>query len=80
IDASQKSNSQTLQEIPQFHLHSYNKELFLENLIYSIDAKYQNFTREKGLTAQIYELSVPLSYSQNILDDYLYVGVENKTT
>ncbi|MBL3520078.1 LPS-assembly protein LptD [Arcobacter lanthieri] len=79
-DASQKSNSETLQEIPQLHFHSYNKELFLENFLYSLDSKYYNFTREKGLNAEIYELSIPLSYSKNILDDYLYIGIENKTT
>jgi len=77
IDASQKSNAQTLQELPQLHIHSYNKELFLKNLIYSIDIKYYNYTRTKGLEAQIYELSVPFSYSINILDDYLYVSIED---
>ena len=39
VDASQKTNDNTLQELPQIQLHSYNKELFLENLIYSIDTK-----------------------------------------
>ncbi len=49
IDASKKSNANTLQELPQVQFHSYNKELFLENLIYSIDTKAQNFTRKEGL-------------------------------
>ena len=75
----QKSNKNTLQELPQVQFHSYNKELFLENLIYSIDAKAQNLTREEGLSAKIYDITVPLSYSMNILDDYMYVGVDNRT-
>ncbi|QNK84095.1 LPS-assembly protein LptD [Aliarcobacter cryaerophilus] len=79
IDASKKSNDNTLQELPQIQLHSYNKELFLENLIYSIDAKAQNFTRKEGLNAKIYDITVPISYTKNILDDYMYLGVENRT-
>ncbi|AYJ80101.1 organic solvent tolerance protein [Aliarcobacter cryaerophilus ATCC 43158] len=79
VDASRKTNDNTLQELPQIQLHSYNKELFLENLIYSIDTKAQNFTRKEGLNAKIYDITVPISYTKNILDDYMYLGVENKT-
>ena len=79
VDASKKSNANTLQELPQVQLHSYNKELFLENLIYSIDTKAQNFTRKEGLNAKIYDINVPISYTKNILDDYMYLGVENRT-
>ena len=79
VDASKKSNDNTLQELPQVQFHSYNKELFLENLIYSIDTKAQNFTRKEGLNAKIYDITVPISYTKNILDDYMYLGVENRT-
>ena len=79
VDASQKTNDNTLQELPQVQFHSYNKELFLENLIYSIDTKAQNFTRKEGLNAKIYDINVPISYTKNILDDYMYLGVENRT-
>ena len=79
VDASQKTNDNTLQELPQVQFHSYNKELFLENLIYSIDTKAQNFTRKEGLNAKIYDITVPISYTKNILDDYMYLGVENRT-
>ena len=79
VDASKKTNDNTLQELPQIQLHSYNKELFLENLIYSIDTKAQNFTRKEGLNAKIYDINVPISYTKNILDDYMYLGVENRT-
>ncbi|AXK48848.1 organic solvent tolerance protein [Aliarcobacter trophiarum LMG 25534] len=79
IDTSKNTNKNTLQELPQIQLHSYNKELFLENLIYSIDAKAQNFTRREGLNAKIYDINIPISYTKNILDDYMYLGVENRT-
>ncbi|WNL31294.1 LPS-assembly protein LptD [Arcobacter cryaerophilus gv. pseudocryaerophilus] len=79
VDASKKTNDNTLQELPQVQFHSYNKELFLENLIYSIDTKAQNFTRKEGLNEKIYDITVPISYTKNILDDYMYLGVENRT-
>jgi LPS-assembly protein len=80
IDGSKDSNKTTLQELPQIQFHSYNKEIFLEDLIYSIDAKAMNYTRSEGITANIYEMSLPLSYSRHFLDDFMYAFVENKTT
>lgn len=74
------SNNTTLQELPQLQFHSYNKELFVDNLIYSLDTKFMNYTRPRGLTAKVYEISLPLSYSEHFIDDYLYAFVENKTT
>ena len=80
IDGSKKSNDATLQELPQVQFHSYNKELLLDNFVYSFDTKYRNYTRNEGLTANIYEMSLPLSYSKHFVDDYIYTFVENKTT
>lgn len=79
IDTSKESNSTTLQELPQLHLHGYNKEIFIDKLIYNIDSKFMNYTRPEGLTAKVYEVSAPISYSKNFLDDYFYVTLENKT-
>ena len=78
-DAGRESNAQTLQELPQIHGHTYNEELFLDSLIYSLDAKYYNYTRREGITADVYELSLPISYSKNILDDFMYIGAENRS-
>ena len=78
IDGSKKSNDETLQELPQIQFHSYNKEL-LEKLVYSFDTKYKSYTRKEGLTANIYEMSLPISYSEHYIDDYIYAFVENKT-
>ncbi len=79
IDTSTDSNSGTLQELPQVHFHSYNKEAFLDNLVYSLDTKVMNYTRPEGLNATIYEISVPISYTKYFLDDFMYLTVENKT-
>lgn len=78
IDGSKRSNDETLQELPQVQFHSYNKEL-IDNLIYSLDTKAVNYTRDDGLTANVYEVSLPLSYSKYLLDDYVYAFIENKT-
>jgi len=78
IDTSKKSNTETLQELPQVHFHSYNKETFVDNLIYSLDTKVMNYTRPEGLTATIYEISAPISYTKHFLDDYMFVTLENK--
>lgn len=73
------SNNETVQEVPQIHLHSYNKEL-LDSLVYSMDAKYVNYARPRGLNADVYEFSLPISYNKYLIEDYLYLALENKTT
>ena len=78
IDGTKESNDETLQQLPELQFHSYNKELF-DNLVYSFNSKYMNYTRPEGLTANVYEVSLPLSYSEHFLDDYFYAFVENKT-
>lgn len=79
IDTSKDSNDSTLQELPQIQFHSYNKELFgIDKLIYSIDTKYRNYTRQEGLTANQYEISLPINYNKYFLNDFLYLNVENK--
>ncbi|OCL91149.1 LPS-assembly protein LptD [Aliarcobacter thereius] len=79
IDTQAKSNKQTMQELPQIQLHSYNKSILFENLIYSADFKYQNLTREDGITAEVYNFNVPISYSRNIFNDHIFLGAESKT-
>ena len=78
IDGSKQSNDETLQEIPQLQFHAYNKEL-VDSLVYSIDTNFKNYTRDDGLTAKISEISLPVSYSKHLIDDYIYAFVENKT-
>lgn len=79
IDTSKDTNEGTLQELPQVQFHAYNKESFIDNLVYSADTKVMNYTRTEGITASVYELSIPLSYSKYFFDDYMYLTLENKT-
>lgn len=79
IDTSVNSNDSTLQELPQLHLHKYVNESFIDNLSYNFDFQFKNYTRNEGINATIYDLSIPVSYSKNIFDDYLYFSVKNNT-
>ncbi|GGD33650.1 LPS-assembly protein LptD [Malaciobacter pacificus] len=80
IDTSKDNNDDTLQELPQLQFHKYNDSILLNNLQYSVDTKFYNYTRKSGITANIYELSLPISYTHYLLDDYLYITLQNKTT
>ncbi len=71
IDTTKDSNATTLQELPKVQAHSYSKPLFLDKLLYSADLKITNHYRRDGISANQYELSVPLSYSLSLFDDYL---------
>ena len=46
--------------------------------MYSIDTNYKNYTRNDGVNANYYEVSLPINYSKYFLDDYMYVNIENK--
>lgn len=79
IDTSKESNDETLQELPQLQFHKYYDSLYLNNLLYAVDTKFYNYTRRTGLTANIYEVSLPISYTHYLVDDFLYITAENKT-
>lgn len=79
IDTQAANNDNTLQELPQLQFHKYNNEALFDGLLYSFDTKVYNYTRQTGLTANIYEMTIPLSYTKYFFDDFLYVTAENKT-
>ncbi len=78
IDTSADTNAGTLQELPQVQFHSYNKESFIDNLVYSLDTKASNYTRDEGITANVYKISAPISYTKYFLDDFMYLNLENE--
>ncbi|XPV70076.1 MAG: LPS-assembly protein LptD [Halarcobacter sp.] len=80
IDTQSNSNSNTLQELPKFQIHKYTNPLFFEKLLYSADIKYTNHFRDKGIKANQYEFSIPISYSYSLFDNYLNLVLENETT
>ena len=79
IDTSESSNDSTLQELPQLQLHKYSNESFIDNLTYNFDFQFKNYERDEDINATIYDFSIPLTYSRNILDDYMYFSVKNNT-
>ncbi|RXJ86434.1 LPS-assembly protein LptD [Arcobacter sp. CECT 8985] len=80
LDKTLDSNDTTMQELPQAHFHKYSKPILLDDLLYSIDTRYTNYYREDGVTANKYDISVPLSYSMSFFDDYLQFNLKNETT
>lgn len=77
IDTTKDSNATTLQELPKVQLHSYSRPLFLDKLLYSADLKVTNHFRRDGISANQYELNVPLSYSFSLFDDYLNFEIKH---
>ena len=71
IDTDEDSNKATMQELPKLQAHTYSRPLILDKLLYSSDFKYTNYTRRDGITANQYELNLPVSYSFSLFDDYL---------
>ncbi len=79
IDTSKESNAKTMQELPQAHFHKYSQPIILDNLLYSTDIRYTNYYREEGITANRYDINIPISYSMSFFDDYLQLTLKNET-
>ena len=78
IDTDADTNDKTLQKIPQLQFHSYSEEFLINNLIYSFDTKYTKYTRKTGITADFYEMSLPINYNKYFFDDFLYLNIGNE--
>ncbi len=75
IDTSKISNENTIQELPTIQYHYYLNNLFLPNLLYSFDARYHNFTRQKGLSAKQFDANLPLTFYTSFFNDYLNFSI-----
>ena len=71
IDTEKKTNAETMQELPKLQAHTYSRPFILDKLLYSSDLKYTNHKIREGISADQYELNIPLSYSFSLFDDYL---------
>lgn len=71
LDASKDSNKETLQQLPSLQWHKYIAKTGIENLTYSMDMTFHNYTRSKGTQSKQAEISVPIEYHSSFLDDYL---------
>ena len=73
-DTSQDSNRETLQLLPRTQLHKFSDTLLVDNILYSADLTHSNYTRRKGLKANQFELSLPVTFYTKTLGDYLHLS------
>jgi len=64
-------NRDTVQELPTLHYHKFTNSVFFDDLLYSADVKFHNYTRKDGVTASQYEFNMPISYSTSLLNEWL---------
>jgi LPS-assembly protein len=75
IDTSKLSNDTTLQELPTLHYHHFTSPLLFDNVLYSLDYKANNYTRQEGVTAFQNQVDAPFTLYFSLLQDYLHVSV-----
>lgn len=68
-------NKDTIQELPTLQYHSFLSSFLINNLTYSFDAKYHNYARSVGVSADQYEMSIPVGLNFSFLDDILNFSV-----
>lgn len=74
-DLELTSNANTMQTLPHVQYHRQMESIFLDNLYYSVDYQIKNHTRPSGYRAVQQEISLPLTYSQPLIEDYLNLSV-----
>lgn len=72
---NRKQNKTIVQITPEAHGHIFNRSLFLDNLLFSVDARGKNYTRDEGLEAKDATITAPVSYSFLLFDDYLLASM-----
>jgi LPS-assembly protein len=75
LDTTKGSNDDTIQTLPSVQAHKYNDNLFLNNLLYSVDYKVKNYTRKTGLNGTEQQIFIPISYYTPLFDDFLTLEV-----
>jgi len=74
-DLSKENSDDILKRLPQVHFHSYLDSIFLNNITYSVDLNYDRQTRKTGLSADITDLSIPITYNGKLFNDYLEFSI-----
>ena len=75
IDTEKVSNADTLQTLPSLQYHRFSQILGHRNLYYSLDYKFKNSTRRRGLGARQHELSVPFVFTMPLMDNFLNLSL-----
>ncbi len=76
IDTSKHNNKNTIQNLPTLNYHRFSKPIFFDNLLYSLDMNFKNFTRGEGYRAREYNIDIPVSIYFPLLNDYLTLGIK----
>lgn len=75
IDTEKVSNADTLQTLPSLQYHRFSQILGLKNLYYSVDYKYKNSWRRRGLGSKQHEISVPVVFTLPLAKNFLDLSV-----
>lgn len=78
-DLTQKSNADTLQQIPTFHYHSYLDTLLKNSMYYNFDIKVtniQNKERIQNKTAEQVDFTLPITFHQSIFNEYINLSYQ----
>lgn len=78
LETALESNDSVIQQLPQVQLHKFSKPILFDELLYSTDLRYTNYSRQLGLNAQQYDLSVPIYYGFSLFDDYIRVTLKEE--
>ena len=71
IDTEKLDNDDTLQTLPSFQYHKFTKNLPWKNLLYSIDYKFKNSYRDRGLRATQHEIALPIIYNKSFFNEFI---------
>ncbi len=74
-DTSKISNDDTLQTLPRFQYHRFTKPIIFNNLLYSIDYKFNNYYRKTKINAKQNEFLIPIIWTFPLFNDYLDFSV-----
>ncbi|QOG11385.1 LPS-assembly protein LptD [Arcobacter sp. FWKO B] len=77
-DTSADSNDETIQKLPTLHYHKFSTPLITQNLLYSADTSFTNYTRKKGLQVKETNVSLPFFYGFSLFDDYLNISLQEE--
>jgi len=75
VDTRKVDNNTTLQILPSLQLHKHLDRLIWDNLTYSVDLQFKNFTREEGTTLKQVEVKLPLEFTMSFWDDFLNLSL-----
>lgn len=75
LDMINLSNSTTFQTLPSIQYHKYLSQFFTKYLLYSIDYKLKNITRERGYGYIENKIKLPVGFNFPLFNRYLSLGV-----